>query len=190
MLAPQLANAHLVSTRFGEFYGGLIHPLTALDHLVPWLAMGLLGGLQSSDAARRALLLFPVAVCAGAIIGSLLPEPSWVGNLNLLSFAVLGVMVVLATYLKAPQFLAIVVLFGISHGYANGVTELSGSDLILYLSGVVCAAYILICLVTAGTHYLIQQQQWGTIAVRAAGSWITAIGVMYLGITLAGPLQI
>jgi hydrogenase/urease accessory protein HupE len=62
---PEQAAAHLVSTRFGELYSGLLHPLTTLQHLVPWLALGLLGGLQAPRTARWALLAFPLAVLAG-----------------------------------------------------------------------------------------------------------------------------
>ena len=41
LLTPQCAHAHLVSTRFGEYYAGLLHPVITLSHLIPWLALAL-----------------------------------------------------------------------------------------------------------------------------------------------------
>jgi len=60
-LAPFAAEAHLVSTRFGELYSGLLHPLTTLLHLVPWACLGLLAGLQRAETSRWVPLAFPLA---------------------------------------------------------------------------------------------------------------------------------
>lgn len=190
LLTPQVAFAHLVSTRFGEFYSGLLHPLSGLTHLVPWLALGLLGGLQGRDTARWALVTFPVAVSIGAVIGSWFPGWEFFSTLNLLSFAAVGILVALALTLNLSIFIGIIVLFGISHGYANAAAGLQAQDLLLYICGVVTAAYLLITLMTAIVHILVQRQQWGTIAVRAVGSWIVAVGVLYSGFTLFVPSSV
>ena len=57
-------------------------------------------------------------------------------------------------------------------------------ELVLYLAGVTCAAYLLVSILTAASHQLITQRSWGIIAVRAGGSWIAAIGFLYLAFTL------
>lgn len=183
-LMPNAAFAHLASTRFGEFYSGLLHPYSTLTHLLPWLALGLLGGLQSPATVRWVLLAFPLAVAVGATLGSWLPPWPPVDTLNLLSFIVLGLGAALALRLGRPAFLGVAALFGISHGYANGIAELSGSERLLYIGGVACAAYVLIALVTAAAQTLAQQRQWGSIAVRAAGSWVVAVGLIFGGFTL------
>jgi nickel/cobalt exporter len=41
-LWPALASAHLVNTDVGEFYAGMMHPLTSAEHLLPTLALALL----------------------------------------------------------------------------------------------------------------------------------------------------
>ena len=64
-VAPLTVQAHLVSTRFGDFYGGMLHPLSALEHALPWLAVGLLAGFQGARFGRWILLAFPVGLLLG-----------------------------------------------------------------------------------------------------------------------------
>ena len=184
LLTPQWAHAHLVSTRFGEYYAGLLHPVITLSHLIPWLALALVAGLQNTASARPALPLFPLAVLAGAALGSTLPAQQWIAVINLISFLVLGGLVLAARPLPPRFFIALVMATGLSHGYANGMPELFGQGLVLYLAGVTCAAYLLVSILTAASHQLITQRSWGIIAVRAGGSWIAAIGFLYLAFTL------
>jgi len=184
LLTPQWAHAHLVSTRFGEYYAGLLHPVITLSHLIPWLALALVAGLQNTASARTALPLFPLAVLAGAALGSTLPAQQWIAVINLISFLVLGGLVLAARPLPPRFFIALVMATGLSHGYANGMPELFGQGLVLYLAGVTCAAYLLVSILTAASHQLITQRSWGIIAVRAGGSWIAAIGFLYLAFTL------
>ena len=184
LLTPQWAHAHLVSTRFGEYYAGLLHPVITLSHLIPWLALALVAGLQNTASARTALPLFPLAVLAGAALGSTLPAQQWIAVINLISFLVLGGLVLAARPLPPRFFIALVMATGLSHGYANGMPELFGQGLVLYLAGVTCAAYLLVSILTAASHQLITQRSWGIIAVRAGGSWSAAIGFLYLAFTL------
>ena len=178
------AAAHLVSTRFGELYGGLIHPLTALQHLVPWLGLGLLGGLLGSHTSKWVLLAFPLSVGTGALLAGTLPAAAAVGHLNLFSFVLLGLLVALAARLNRPMFISLAVMVGLSHGFANGTADLEAGPLLLYASGVLLAAYLLIATTTAVTHTLSQRTAWGTIAIRAAGSWIVAIGLVFSAYSL------
>jgi hydrogenase/urease accessory protein HupE len=126
----------------------------------------------------------------GAALGSLFPPLGVVEVVNLLSFAVLGLLVVLARQLSLTLFIALTVLFGLSHGYANGAAGLEGMDVLLYASGVLVAGYVSAALVTAGVHALVERQAWGSIAVRAVGSWILAIGGLYGAYTLLGPFDV
>lgn len=183
-MLPNIASAHLVSTRFGEFYSGLLHPLAALAHLVPWLALGLLAALQPPSTSRWALLSFPLAVAIGSILGSSLPAAELVDSVNLASMALIGLMVALAPRLSPTAFIVVTACVGVSHGYANSAATLFGSDRLLYILGVVTAAYMLMALITATATVLRQNTRWGLIAVRALGSWIVAVGVLYGGYSL------
>ncbi|MEE4379598.1 MAG: HupE/UreJ family protein [Candidatus Competibacteraceae bacterium] len=186
-LLPNQATAHLVSTRFGELYSGILHPLTSLLHLVPWLALGLLGGTQNITTARWALLVFPLAVLTGLAFADGLPVPTFVQALNIASFIVIGLLLALKWELSKASFLSLVGLFGLTHGYANAAPELNGFDWLLYGLGVGLTAYVLITLVSASTQALVSDQGWRVIVVRAAGSWIAAAGVMYAGLWFTRP---
>lgn len=176
---PEPAWAHLVSTRFGELYAGLMHPLTTLQHLVPWVGLGLLGGLLQTDTSRLALLSFPLAVGSGALIAAAAPQVAIIDGFNLLTFVLLGVLVALAADLGRATFLSLAVVVGLSHGYANGTTELAGGQLTLYVAGVTLAGYLLVTLTMGLTHFVATRLTWGSIAIRAAGSWIVAVGLVF-----------
>ena len=183
---PGSASAHLVSTRFGDLYSGLLHPLTSLAHIVPWLALGLFAGLQGRESARWILLYFPLSVCIGALLAAWLPELGFINYLNVFSIVVLGMLVALALTPARSIFIGLIILVGLSHGYANGSVELAGRQQLLYVIGVTTAAYILVTLVTGLSHVMAHHSQWSKVAVRTLGSWIAAIGFVFGGFTLFG----
>lgn len=184
LLLPDSASAHLVSTRFGELYSGLLHPLLALQHIVPWFGLGLLGALASKQSSRWLLGAFPLAVFGGVLIGAQGPELAVITWLNIASFVVVGLLVVGNARLPFAALIGLSVLFGLSHGYANTAVGIGGNPLLLYTLGVGIAAYIIITLVTAGAHLLATRRQWGRVAVRAAGSWIVATGIVFGGFSM------
>lgn len=187
LLLPQTASAHLVSTRFGEFYSGVLHPLSTLIHLLPWMAIALLCGLQQQTRySRWALILFPAVTFMGALTGSQVAQPEWIALLNMTSLLI-GLLVALALSLKPSVFIALLLLFGFSHGFANGDGGLRGSDFVLYISGVAVAAYLLMTLLTAAVKFTVNQAPWGSVAIRAGGSWIMAVGILQIGVTLMIP---
>lgn len=183
-LVPGRASAHLVSTRFGELYSGMLHPLTTLAHVVPFLAIGLLSGLQATQTARLSPWLLPLAAGLGCLLGASLPALAAVTYLNLGSFVVLGLLVATALQLPAPAFVAVSVVFGVSHGYENALPTLTGGAQLLYVLGVILAAYALVTLVAGAAQALRARTTWGALALRAAGSWIVAIGLVFGGFTL------
>jgi hydrogenase/urease accessory protein HupE len=176
--------AHLVSTRFGEFYSGMLHPVTTLQHLLPWLALGLLGGLQAPTTARWALLTFPLGALIGVGLATVLPELPLVEPLNLLSFVVLGVLVALKLPLGLTLFLSLALMLGLTQGYANAAAGYPGFEGLLHATGVALSAYLVITLTAGSANALACGPTWGTVAVRATGSWIAAAGTMYAGYLL------
>lgn len=180
------AQAHLVSTRFGELYSGIVHPLTTLVHLVPWLGLGLLGGLQPAPVARWSSVVLPLAAGVGSWVGCALPGLSQVEYFTGASFVVFGALAALAVPLGARSLGGLSALVGLTHGYANGNAQLEGGERLLYVAGVCIAAYALVTLVTAGAHLLRERTRWGRIALRAGGSWIVAIGLIFGAFTFWG----
>lgn len=187
LLVPATAaQAHLVSTRFGDFYGGMLHPVSALEHVFPWLALGLLAGLQEPQRGRWMLLLFPLGLLGGMGLAWLSPSLGLMAGVNMLSFVVLGGLVALAWPLPLSVLGGLGILFGTSHGYGNGLAITAETNAALFVAGVASAGYVIITLVTTVTVMLSQKQTWIMIAFRAAGSWIAAIGILWVGVELAG----
>ena len=186
-MLPATAEAHLVSARFGDFYTGFLHPLTALESLLPWVALGLLGGLQRGGLARWLLLAFPAGVAAGVLLATLWPGQAGIAGVNIASFVVVGALVLLAVRLSPSALLALAALLGVSHGYDNGLALPPAGNVLLYVGGVATAGYLVVALTAGAATALAATRPWGSIAVRAAGSWITAIGVMVAGLGLLAP---
>lgn len=181
---PVNAHAHLVSTRFGELYSGMLHPVLAFEHLLPWVALGLLGALAGHKTARWAVPVFPLSVFAGVLVAAVLPGAEGVSILNLASFVLLGGLVAANVALPTTAFLVLVTAFGLTHGYGNEAGELRGPALVLYALGVALSAYAVVTLVTAFAYTLTRRPGWGQIAVRAAGSWVLAIGLVFSGFSM------
>ena len=183
-LHSDIASAHLVSARFGEFYSGLLHPLSTLVHLVPWIALGLLAGVQGQRHAKLNIWFFLAAIFLGVLLGSFIPTVSWVSVINLLSFIVAGGLLLTNVKIPLTQFLVFSVVIGLFHGVANGVDSLTGGPLLLYLAGVMLAAYIIMTITAALSYDVVKQKAWGLVAVRSVGSWVIAIGLIANGYVL------
>ncbi|KAI93422.1 hypothetical protein T281_16830 [Rhodomicrobium udaipurense JA643] len=177
---PEPASAHLVNTRFGNFYDGMLHPLTALEHMVPWLALGMLVGSEPKTG-RLALIAFPVGLGLGVAIGCAQPELAFLTTANIVSILVLGALVALTLPLAPFAVGAVAFVIGVSHGYSNGAAMTEAVNPALFAPGVVVAGYITVLIVAAITAILTQRWRAARVGVRALGSWIFAIGVMMLG---------
>jgi urease accessory protein len=183
MLAPTTAFAHDLSVRYGAYLGAAVHPLTELDHLLALLAVGLLAGQQGSPATWRALaaliigLLFGVAL---ATVPSLVPiEPSLLTVFNLASFFVLGALVAAALRLPSWLVVALAAIVGASHGLENG---LDLGDALSVFSGLGVITAGLIAATPVAALAASTRRGWQRVAVRVAGSWIAAIGLIVLGL--------
>ena len=70
-------------------------------------------------------------------------------------------------------------MLGIYHGYTNGAGMGDPATAVVALLGLAVAVFALIALVSAFVVRL--QAGWARIAVRVAGSWIAASGLLMLG---------
>ncbi len=182
---PTTAHAHLVSARFGDFYGGALHPLTALEHVLPWLAMGILAGMQEPKWGRWILLAFPLGLASGTALALVIHDEPLVSTLNIASFVLVGTLVAAAWRLPKPLLIILGVAMGLTHGYENGTAMTAETNKLLFVSGVACVGYVVITLATAATLTFLRGEAWRQIALRALGSWVTAVGLMLLAFRLA-----
>lgn len=174
------AHAHSSVKGVGDFYAGFLHPLTALEHVLPFLALGILCG-QRGPRAQAALPLFWIALMVGATVALWLPGLPGVDLLNILSGLVLGALIALAAPLPAPAYLALSLVFGLGHGYGNGTAVTALIKPYLFIPGVGLAGLVVTGYGVIMTDYVLRRNVgWMTIAVRVAGSWIAAIGLLVL----------
>jgi len=175
---PAPAFAHSVDKRFGDFYGGMLHPLTALEHLLPLIGLSLLAGQQGAKQARWVMLALPVGLLTGAVAGVYGSPHLWIEWINRASFLLVGLAVAAAVRLPPQLLIGISFLLGISHGYENVADITSVVAMRLFLPGLVCAGLSLVTVVAAIT--VSRRLSWQRIAVRVVGSWITAIGLLII----------
>jgi urease accessory protein len=176
------AEAHSTVKGVGDFYGGMLHVLTALEHVLPFVALSLLAGQRGLKAqAEAVLLVFPVALMVGAAAALWLPAVPGLAFFNVASAILLGGLVAAAWPLPGPVFYGLVVLFGISHGFANGEAISGSIKAYLFILGIGVAGLAVLAYGTLMVDFLLKRKVgWMTIAVRVAGSWIAAIGVLVL----------
>jgi hydrogenase/urease accessory protein HupE len=181
-LLPAAAQAHLVSTGLGPFYDGLSHFVLTPEDLLPALALALLVGLNGARAGRTALFVLPAAWLAGGLAGLAWPTTASVPALTIASFLVLGAMVAGDIRLRLAWSIALAVLLGLVNGYLNG-SAMAGAKLGLAgLAGIVSALFVAVAL--AAALAVAQRAPWARIAVRVAGSWVAAAGLLLLGWSL------
>jgi urease accessory protein len=171
----------MIDNRFGDFYGGVLHPLTALEHALPILALGLLAGQQGERAARWLVLVFPFALLTGAALAPVMHSLPSMSFVNAASFVVLGLLVAAGQHLPLPLLIALGTLFGLSHGYENGRAMGPETAIHLFIPGVAVAGALVTALVSAATIDL-AARTWARVGVRVVGSWIAAIGIMTIGL--------
>ncbi len=177
LLLPRTAEAHLVTTGLGPVYDGIGHLVLTLEDLVPVLALALLAGLRGPLAGRRVLFVLPAAWLAGGIIGTQTGSaPSF--SVAALSFIVLGVFTATDLRLPPKAVTTLAVVFGLLHGFLNGVALREGAGL-LGLVGIAATLFVLTALPAALVVSL--RRPWTRIAVRVAGSWIAAMGILMIG---------
>ena len=177
LLMPTYAAAHLVTTGMGPVYDGIGHLLLTPEDLVPAFAVALYAGLQGKQPGRLALFFLPLAWLIGGFAG-LLVNYSPTYPLSVLSFLLLGALIAADLRMPASVFTLLVMALGIMHGFFNGIAMKDGPG----ISGLLGIAATLFVLIAIGSAVVVSLRAgWTRVAVRVAGSWIAAVGLLMLG---------
>jgi hydrogenase/urease accessory protein HupE len=185
--AASPAEAHVATSGAGPFYDGIAHLVLTPEDLVPLAALALLAGMRGAARARAVLVaLVPTWLVAGLLGRDLaVPVPSL---LPALSFLILGGLVAADASLPRPTVVLLAALFAGIHGYADGVGLPGGGDGLMTLAGITMAVG---CSFAIGANMALPAADGvGRTAVRVAGSWIAAVGVLLLGWTLHASLSL
>lgn len=181
---PSVVMAHLVNSGLGPFYDGALHLLLSPGDLIGLVATALLAGLRGTRAGRLTILVLPAVWYLSGLIGLSLTFMLDLPWLSALSFVILGAMVALDP--KLPEIVVVLLagIYGALHGLLNGsALGVIGAGL-LSLFGIVVTVLIIALLVSATVVSL--RASWIRIAVRVAGSWVTAIGILMFGWLVRG----
>jgi urease accessory protein len=176
---PSIASAHLVNSGLGPFYDGALHLLLSPGDLLGLAAAALLAGLRGAPASRLTVMVLPAAWLLAGVIGLNLPaaaDSTWLG---VLSFVVLGVLVAVDLNLAPGAVATVAGAFGAIHGLINGSALAAIGAGPLSLLGIVVTALTIVLLVSASIVPL--HAAWTRVAVRVAGSWVAAVGLLMLG---------
>lgn len=186
-LLPPAASAHFVETGLGPFLDGVTHFLLSLEDLLPVIALALLAGLGGQLAALRATLVLPAAWLFGGFagfVGFAAGDGRLEGAIAAVSALVLGALV--AADRRWPGWLppALAAGLGLLLGWLNGAAIARDGQDVLALAGIAAAAGVTVALLAALVLSL--RPAWMRVAVRVAGSWIAAVGLLLLGWSLRG----
>lgn len=177
---PSRAAAHLVTTGMGPVYDGIGHLLMTPEDFVPVLALALYAGLRGAVSGRRAMFLLPLAWFAGGLAGLTIGvDPLF--PMSAISFIILGVLVAADLRMQDKTVAMLTVCLGLVHGFLNGAALKEGAGT-LGLLGIMALIFIAVALASAFVVSL--RRPWMRIAVRVAGSWICASGILMLGWSL------
>ena len=171
--------AHLNTTGMGPLYDGLMHFLMSPEDVAPVLALALLAGLRGAAHGRRTLFTLPVAWFLGGLLGLTEATSNVNAMLSALWFLLLGGLLAADAKLSLRATTALAALLGLYHGYLNGTGMGEFRTAAVALLGLVFAVFVLIALSAAFVVRL--RAQWARIAVRVAGSWVAASGLLMLG---------
>jgi hypothetical protein len=184
LMPPAAAGAQLVDSGPGLFLTGVLHLLLSPSDLLALAAVALLAGLGGLRVGRWMMLALPAAWLVGGHIGLSLETAGVVSGLSV-GLVVLAAMLVAADLqLPPPAALALAVLVGALRGMLDGASlAAGGAGPVAVLGAAVMVQLIglLVVSVVASLH-----AASGRIAVRVAGSWIVAVGMLMTGQMLHG----
>lgn len=183
LLSPGMAQAHLVTTGLGPVYDGIGHLVLTVDDLIPVIAVALLAGQRGPKPGRLALFTLPLAWFLGGLFGLHAPREV-IFPFQCASFLVLGILVAANVPLPPLLITFLAILLGLSHGYADGsaIKDVGMAAGVLELIGLMVSLFVMVSLLSALVIWL--RWEWSRIAVRVAGSWIAAMGLLILGWSL------
>lgn len=176
---PSVALAHLVNSGLGPFYDGAMHLVLSPGDLLGLVAVTLLAGLRGVRAGRLTVIVMVVAWFIAGLIGLHLPVAIDLPWLAIMSLVLLGTLVAVDSKLPPAAVASLAGLYGALHGLLNGSSLSAIGAGPLSLFGIVMTVLIVALLVSAAVVSL--RAAWTRIAVRVAGSWVAAVGMLMFG---------
>jgi urease accessory protein len=164
----------------GDFYAGMLHPVTTIETILPLIGLSLLAGQQNRKTAVKILIAFPAAILFGACLSLLKSVPPPIGIADLVITVVIGLLIAAARPLPSALPISIGVLLGVAIGWANATEMTSEVSAARFIAGLTVAGLLM---TTYGIGLVRRfTVEWSQIAVRVVGSWLAGIGILVLGL--------
>jgi urease accessory protein len=182
LIIPRSASAHLASTGLGPAYDGIYHFALTPQQAFPMAALALFAGRRGPTHARLVTLLLPPAWLIACLSGLALPT---VAASVLPACALLAAGGLLASDITVPPMVTatLAVLCGAALGVLYGTPTFT-------LSGAIAAAACVFALLALlASISLPLRRMPAIIAVRVAGSWTAALGLLLVGWFLHGGVE-
>jgi len=186
-MSPMLAHAHSPYPGVRGFYVGAMHPLTTPSHVLLIIAISILLGIRVTEGRMRYLAAIFSMTAVGLILAFVLASFFPAALLILLLTTVLGVLIIIPTALPGWAFTA----FAGASGFLLAMESIPDPgaflDVLITVFGSLVGIHYLIMYGSKGASYTLERwdSQVMQIGIKVVGSWITAIGLLMLALTLA-----
>jgi urease accessory protein len=181
-LIPAAAHAHTAAQGIGSFWSGVAHLLTSLDQLAFLLGLAIwtsfLAPRYDALALGAAFAVTLIGTCLGTVTGASF-------NLGVPMAALVlaaGLAGAVRLQVGAAPLLGLASAGALVLGAAGGDATAGLSSGLFALGSSIAAASVLSYGLLAARCF---ETEWGHIARRAGASWIAAIGLMILALSLA-----
>jgi urease accessory protein len=179
------AEAHTALQGVGSFWSGVAHQLTSLDQLGFLLGLAIWTSFYDRRLDARVIATAFAAGLVGVWFGAYVDAAGWL-NLATATAALMttvGLAGAARLQLGMVPLLGLALIGGLVGGAAGAEAGGRLSVAIFSLGGSIATASILSYGLLAARPL---DAAWGGIARRAGASWIAAIGLMVLALSLAG----
>ena len=174
--------AHLVSTGVGPFFDGAAHLLVSAGEVFSVLALSLYAGLRGPRSGRWLIATIPVDWLASGLLGLAAPGGTAPPIATAALLLVPGILLAWDKELSVAVIVPLAASLGLSAGFWSGQAMAASGAGALGVLGSATASFVVATLAAALATRL--RAGWPRIALRVAGSWISALGLLALGWTL------
>lgn len=182
-ILPAPALAHMVSADVGDFYAGLLHPLSSAEHLLAVLAVAFLAAQCGSRAGRLAVVLVPLGLVAGILAGLPWPMPLAAYLADAAGLVVVGGLIVAAPGVPPAVVALCATAMGLVLGWRSGGDWAASRAGWQFVPGVAVAGFAVTALVAAWVPRLVGG--WRGAGRVLVGAAFAGYGVVLLGLGLA-----
>ena len=180
---PTTAHAHSPVKGLGDFYSGLLHPLTTPSHVLLIVALGLLAGRRRPFHLKAPMAIFSALSGAALVVATVGGTRGIHPNVMVGIALWAGILLALDKNLSPAPFCALVAVAAVVMGLDSAVESKSASAVIKTILGNWISLVVLVCDIAIYVS-LGGEAKWLKVALRIAGSWIVAISLLVLAFSI------